>query len=75
MQQHRTTSPLVAFLYQLMRDEVPVGAVERIVLADENARVEHGEDGKPFEFVLTNGHLGAYAEEVAERLTGGTGHR
>jgi len=67
MQQHRTTSPLVAFLYELMRDQVPVGVVGRSVLTDENARMAHDQD-EPFEYVLTNGHLAAYAEEVAERL-------
>lgn len=68
MQPHHTTSPLVAFLYELMRDQVPVGVVERIVLTDENARTAHDDD--PFEYVLTNGHLAAYAEEVAARLVG-----
>lgn len=70
MQQHRTTSPLVAFLYELMRDQVPVGVVERIVLTDENARMAH-DKVEPFEYVLTNGHLAAYAEEVAARLVQG----
>lgn len=68
MQPHRTASPLVAFLYQLMRDEVPIGTVEGIVKADEEARAEHAKKGEPLEFVLTNGHLGTYAEEVASRL-------
>lgn len=69
MQPHRTTSPLVSFLYELMRDQVPTGVVERIVGMDEDVRMAHQDEDGPFEFVLSNGHLARYAEEVAERLT------
>jgi hypothetical protein len=60
-----TKSQLTAFLYQLMRDHVTPGVIEGLVLQDESAKVQ-GHDT----FVLTNGHLAAYAEEVAKRLTG-----
>lgn len=68
MKSHTTSSPLVAFLYQIMRDEILVGTVERIVSEDEKIRSEHLMRGEPLEFVLTNGYLGAYAEFLAKRL-------
>lgn len=50
--------PLVRFLYLLVRDHLPAGAVEGIIQADE--RVSH----------FTNGHLARYAQDMAARLTG-----
>lgn len=58
---HPTSNRFVAFLYQLMRDDVVVGRVEQIVRDSE----------KPEEYVLTNEHLARYAEELAERLGAG----
>ena len=54
---YKTTSRLVAFLYELMRDEVPTGVVERIL--QSTPRLNYG---------LTNGYLAKYSEYVAERL-------
>lgn len=72
MLEHRTASPLVAFLYQLMRDHVPYGVVEKIVVEDERAREENSVEGEDFEYILSNGHLGKYAEDVAKRLLKGS---
>jgi len=58
-----TKSRLTAFLYQIMRDHVPPGVIEKIVSADE----EDFEDGT--DVLLSNYHLGAYADELADRLT------
>ncbi len=62
MKSHTTDSPLVAFLYELMRDHVPTGIVEGIVNQDQSP------DPLPV-YVLTNGYLAEYAENVAGRLT------
>lgn len=51
-------SRLVSFLYELMRDHVPVGTVEFIVRSSEN--------GQPTTY--TNGWLAKYAEDLANRL-------
>lgn len=59
----RTESLLVAFFYELLRDHVVAGKVEKIVLEDEAQR----EQGHTFS--LTNEHLGRYATELTERLT------
>lgn len=48
---------LVAFLYTLMRDEVPPGTVERIV-----------RDSRDPDCQYTNGWLAKYAEDLANRL-------
>lgn len=61
MQSHRTESSLVAFLYVLLRDHVQPGDLEKIVQDDEQSEGEY--------FVLTNGYLAQYAEELAMRLT------
>jgi len=65
MQEFTTRSPLIAFLYELMRDHVVPGDVEGIV---KNQDAFPPEDS-PTVFVLSNGHLAAYAEELSERLT------
>ena len=50
---------LTAFLYELLRDHVPVGTVEKIV-----------QDGCPGgDVTYTNGWLAHYAEDLARRLT------
>jgi hypothetical protein len=49
---------LIAFLYELLRDFLPVGDVEKV------ARNSEGQS----EYSLCNGHLAEYAEEVAKRL-------
>jgi hypothetical protein len=55
---------LVAFLYDLMRDDLPLGRVEEIVRNCEKTL-----RGEPLsEVTFTNGNLAAYAAELAERL-------
>lgn len=61
MKKHTTGSHLVAFLYELMRDHVPVGVVEGIVNQDESTDPTNV-------YVLTNGYLAEYAGDVARRL-------
>lgn len=51
-------SKLVSFLYELMRDHLPAGEVEKIVRAS---------DSEP-NVVYTNGWLAQYAEHLANRL-------
>jgi hypothetical protein len=54
----RIESRLVSFLYELMRDHVPLGVVEEIVQASE----------KEPDVLYTNGWLAKYAEDIANRL-------
>ena len=54
-----SVSPLVSFLYELMRDHVPVGVVEHIMTNTST---------QPCTF--SNGWLASYATDVAKRLTG-----
>ena len=54
----RIESRLVSFLYELMRDHVPLGIVESIVQASE----------KEPDVLYTNGWLAKYAEDIANRL-------
>jgi hypothetical protein len=61
----RTKSRLTSFLYELMRDHVTPGVIEKIVSTDE----EVSEDDEDFDFLLSTYHLAAYADELAERLT------
>lgn len=56
--QQGTRSPLVSFLYELMRDHVPPGVVEGLTLGCEG----------PIETTLTNGWLAQYAKDVVQRL-------
>lgn len=51
-------SSLVSFLYELMRDHLSVGVVERIVQTSEDAS----------KVTYTNGWLAQYAEDLANRL-------
>ena len=53
------TERLVAFLYDLLRDDLPAGAVERLVREGEKY---------PPPYKFSNSHLEAYARELAQRL-------
>lgn len=53
-----TTDPLVAFLYELMRDYVLPGDIEKLVRSSPQGEI----------FRLTNGWLAAYAADIAVRL-------
>ncbi len=57
------TSPdkLVSFLYTLMRDHLPAGVVEKILVEDVERCA-----GKTIEY--SNGYLASYAQDVANRL-------
>jgi hypothetical protein len=55
---------LVAFLYLLMRDHVPVGTVERAV------KLIREEAHPPSILENANEHLRAYARDVAGKLVG-----
>lgn len=50
---------LTSFLYELMRDHIPCGVVEKIMLHlhDEHETI-----------FFTNGWLASYAKDIAERL-------
>lgn len=52
---------LVAFLYLLMRDELPAGTVAGIVL-------NHIRRARTAPFQFSNPHLEAYAREIAAEL-------
>lgn len=52
-------SKLIAFLYDLMRDHITPGAVEKLLRANENPNASY-----------TNGWLAQYAQYVAAELTG-----
>lgn len=55
-----TEDPLVSFLYELMRDHIPPGKIEKI------CRESQITPGGPH--TLCNGHLARYAQDVADRL-------
>ena len=57
--------PLVSFLYRLMRDEMPVGRVDAIVV--DVAKI-------PTTTSFTNGYLARHAQHLADELRrkGGT---
>lgn len=52
------TDKLVSFLYELMRDHLPPGEVERLVRNSQEAG----------DTLYTNGWLAKYAEDLANRL-------
>jgi hypothetical protein len=56
-----TTDPLVSFLYVLLRDHVPAGVVEVLVMEASKTDVNCAD-------TLSNGWLALYAEDVVERL-------
>lgn len=62
-------SPLVSFLYDLMRDHLPPGVVERLVREATlvGAETPHGHWATTY----TNGWLAEYAKDLATRLQGG----
>lgn len=66
MKSYTTEDPVASFLYELMRDHVTPGVVERIV------RLEEGH-APGDAWVLSNGHLGRYAADLAKRLKGAAG--
>lgn len=53
---------LQAFLYLMMRDELPLGVVAKIVKDIEKFEGDH--------CVFTNKHLAAYAQDLCNRLMG-----
>lgn len=57
---------LVAFLYVLMRDEVPPGVIEGTLLKLSNENAEDKET--KHEYMLTNGYLAKYAQDLADRI-------
>ena len=60
MEPRSTDSRLVAFLYLLLRDYLPAGTVEKLMM---NATLPHFIETK-----LSNGAIAAYAEEIASSL-------
>lgn len=62
-------SPLVSFLYDLMRDHLPAGVVERLVrdAVVVGEKTPHGHWATTY----TNGWLAEYAKDLAARLTEG----
>jgi hypothetical protein len=66
---------MVALLYELMRDAVVPGTLERMVQMMEDVKLRHINEGRgdesvdpPIVWDLTNGHLAEYAEELVVRL-------
>ena len=59
MTQSTTNSKLVTFMYLLMRDHLPAGTIEQIIVDID----------KQESFILSNGYLGQYAEDIEKRLT------
>lgn len=53
----KINSRLVSFLYDLMRDHLPIGTVEHLV-----------QEATEPDVLYTNGWLAKYAEDVANRL-------
>lgn len=53
--------PLTAFLYELMRDHVVPGVVEKIVSQDQCAGIME-------EYQFSNGWLASYAKDLSDRL-------
>jgi hypothetical protein len=57
----RSNSKAVAFVYELLRDYLPSGTVEKIVYNSTGPNTE--------EFIFTNGYLAKYAIDIVERLS------
>jgi hypothetical protein len=55
-----SSSKLVSFLYELMRDHVAAGVVEKIMFNLSMEKTKH--------LKFCNGHLAKYAKDVARRL-------
>jgi hypothetical protein len=58
----RADDGLISFLYELMRDHLPAGVVEKLVqnVVDEQPK---------YPIVFTNGYLADYAADLAARIT------
>jgi len=56
---------LVGFLYELMRDHLPCGVVERLVSNSNPANTSNGGNCR-----FTNGFLANYAKDLSQRLRG-----
>lgn|SRR5690606_32968157 len=59
MEKYKSKNALVSFLYELMRDHLPCGTVEKLV-NDENPN--------NIDIEFSNGYLARYAEDLANRL-------
>jgi hypothetical protein len=70
MHEHKTASGLTAFLYELLRDHVVCGNVEGVLKSQEEYEAKQRSACEECQYVLTNGYLAQYAEDVAERLIG-----
>lgn len=57
---HKTNSGMVAFFYELLRDHVPMGIVEKIVSEQE--------EGDWSTYELTNEYLAQYCEDIVQRI-------
>lgn len=57
---------LVAFLYVLMRDVVPPGVMEGTLLKLSNTNADESHEKQ--EYLLTNGYLAKYAQDLADRI-------
>lgn len=68
METAQTQSKLIRFLYVLMRDRLPPGAVQSIV--EDYCEFADPQPVRP-QLRYTNSHLEAYARELAGRLTRG----
>lgn len=66
LRQWTPTPELVAFLYVMLRDHLPAGTIEQVM-------VEHVGKGRGKEREYSNRHLAAYARELAVRLMLGEG--
>lgn len=64
----RDARPLVAFLYDLLRDHVSPGTVEEMVRVQFEPSATFRE-GSPDSYTFTNGWLAKYAQDIAARLT------
>jgi len=53
---------LAGFIYELLRDGCPAGVIEKIVRNEEEIGPEITS------ITVSNGHLGSYALELADRL-------
>lgn len=61
---------LVAFLYRLMRNDLPTGAVEEHLIQTISLLDGDGEGGEPIHTDFTNGHLEELARSHAAFLLG-----
>ena len=60
MKTSKTNNRLVCLIYQLLRDEILPGIMEKIVTELENPEIK--------EIIKSNGYLAEYAKEIVERL-------